>query len=146
MTTRKLFSVGAVLVICLAILTSVSSSSSMSSTPEGRNPAAAPNAAAVPQKDRSAQTAHNEVTGKNSFLRSLMQPVGLPGTKLFSLLVPQAPGLETIATFAEDCSTPKTDFDFGETICAKVTNATVGANERLVWGHTDGFLAREVFI
>ena len=27
-----------------------------------------------------------------------------------------------------------------------VSNATVGANERLVWGHTDGFLAREVFI
>lgn len=146
MTTRKLLSVGAVLVICLAILTSVSSSSSMSSTPDGLNPAVAPKSAAVPQRDRSAQTAHNEVTGKNSFLRSLMQPVGLPGTKLFSLLVPQAPGPETIATFAEDCTTPKTDFDFGETICAKVTNAPVGANERLIWGHTDGFLARETSI
>lgn len=146
MTTRKLFTVGAVLVICLAIFTSVSSSSSMSSIPEGRSPAAVPNTAAVQQKDRSTQTAHNEVTGKNSFLRSLMQPAGLPGTKLFSLLAPQAPGPETIATFAEDCTTPKTDFNFGETICAKVTNAPVGANERLIWGHTDGFLAREVFI
>lgn len=146
MTTRKFLSVGAVLVICLAILTSVSSSSSMSSTPEGRNPAATPNIAAVPQKDRSAQTAHIKVTGKNSFLRTLMQPVGLPGTKLFSLLVPQAPGPETIATFAEDCTTPKTDFNFGETICAKVTNVPLGANERLIWGHTDGFLARETFI
>lgn len=153
MTTRtssKLFTVGAVLVICLAIFTSVSSSSSMSSTPEGRNPAAVPNTAAELQKDRSTrateQTAHNNVTGKSSFLRSLTQPVGLPGTKYFSLLAPQGPGPETIATFAEDCTTPKTDFDFGETICAKVTNARVGANERLVWGHTDGFLAREVFI
>jgi uncharacterized repeat protein (TIGR01451 family) len=146
MTTRKLFSVGAVLVICLAIFTSVSSSSSMSSTPEGRNPAAAPKTTAASQKDRSAQTAHNEVTGKNSFLRTLMQPAGLPGTKLFSLLAPQGPGPETIATFAEDCTTPKTDFNFGETICAVVTNATPGANERLIWGHTDGFLAREVFV
>lgn len=75
-----------------------------------------------------------------------MQPAGLPGTKLFSLLAPQAPGPETIATYAEDCTTPKTDFNFGETICAVVTNAPVGANERLIWGHTDGFLAREVLI
>jgi len=144
MTTRTLLSVGAVLVICLAIFTSVSSSSSMSSTPERRNSAATPAAGRL--KDRSTRAAHNEVTGKNSLLRSLMQPAGLPGTKLFSLLAPQGPGPETIATFAEDCTTPKTDFNFGETICAVVTNAPLGANERLVWGHTDGFLAREVFL
>jgi uncharacterized repeat protein (TIGR01451 family) len=146
MTTRTLFTVGVVLVICLAIFASVSSSSSMSSTPQGRNTAAASNTAAERQKDRLARTARNEVTGKNKFLRSFMQPAGLPGTKLFSLLAPQAPGPETIATYAEDCTTPKTDFNFGETICAVVTNAPVGANERLVWGHTDGFLARETFI
>ena len=146
MTTRTLFTVGVVLVICLAIFASVSSSSSLSSTPKGRNTAAAVNAAAELQKDRSARTAHSEVTGKNSFLRSFIQPAGLPGTKLFSLLAPQAPGPETIATYAEDCTTPKTDFNFGETICAVVTNAPVGANERLIWGHTDGFLARETFL
>lgn len=145
MTTRTLFTVGVVLVICLAIFASVSSSSSLSSTPKGRNTAAAVNSAAERQKDRSARTAQSEVTGK-SFLRNLMQPAGLPGTKLFSLLAPQAPGPETIATYAEDCTTPKTDFNFGETICAVVTNAPLGANERLVWGHTDGFLARETFL
>lgn len=145
MTTRTLFTVGVVLVICLAIFASVSSSSSLSSTPTGRNTAATLITAAERHKDRSARAAH-DVTGKSSFLRSLMQPAGLPGTKLFSLLAPQSPGPETITTYAEDCTTPKTDFNFGETICAVVTNATVGANERLVWGHTDGFLAREVFI
>jgi len=72
--------------------------------------------------------------------------LGLPGTRLFSLLTPQAAGPETIATFAEDCTTPKTDFDFGETICAVVSNVRVGGNERLYWGHTDGFLAREAFL
>src|SRR4026207_1970359 len=105
MTTRTLFTCGVVLVICLAIFASVSSSSSMSSTPQGRNTAAASNTAAERQKDRLARTARNEVTGKNEFLRSFMQPAGLPGTKLFSLLAPQAPGPETIATYAEDCTT-----------------------------------------
>ncbi|HEU4766527.1 MAG TPA: PxKF domain-containing protein [Pyrinomonadaceae bacterium] len=73
--------------------------------------------------------------------------VDLRGGRFLSLLLPQGPVTgETIATFAEDCTTPKTDFDFGETVCAVVSNAPLGANERLVWGHTDGFLAREVMI
>jgi uncharacterized repeat protein (TIGR01451 family) len=67
----------------------------------------------------------------------------LPGGRFYNLLLPQAAGPETVATFAEDCTTPKTDFNFGETICAVISNARLGANERLVWGHTDGFLARE---
>jgi uncharacterized repeat protein (TIGR01451 family) len=149
MTTRtssKLLTIGAVLVICLAIFASVSSSSSLSSTPEGRNSAATLKTAAAPQKDRSVRKAPNDVTGVNNFLRSFTQPAGLPGTKLFNLLAPQSPGPETIATYADDCTTPKTDFNFGETICAVVSNAPLGANERLIWGHTDGFLAREVFL
>ena len=139
----RLLKFGAVLVICLAILTSVSSSSSMSSTQEGQNRAL-----------RSGSTGHalsspdaaKDVGGTKRFLRHLTPPVNLPGTGLLNLLTPQSPGPESIATFAEDCTTPKSDFDFGETICVVVSNATLGANERLVWGHTDGFLAREVFI
>ena len=130
----KLLAVGAVLVISLAIFTSVSSSSSIGSTQEGiRN-------------NRSVETTHKEVTGKNTLLRRLSEPRDLAGTRLLSLIAPQASGPETIATFAEDCTTPKTDFNFGETICAVVSNAQLGANERLVWGHTDGFLAREVAV
>jgi uncharacterized repeat protein (TIGR01451 family) len=141
----KLFKVGTVLVICLAIFASVSNSSSISSTPERQNRAAhAASADEQNQGNRSLDSANNAVVGKNRFLRHLTQPVDLLGTRLLSLLTPQAAGPETIATFAEDCTTPKTDFNFGETICAVVTNAHVGGNERLVWGHTDGFLAREV--
>jgi uncharacterized repeat protein (TIGR01451 family) len=70
----------------------------------------------------------------------------MPGTRLLSLLAPQAAGPESIATYAQDCTTPKTDFNFGETICAVASNVRIGAHERLVWGHTDGFLAREVFL
>ncbi len=147
MTTQKtlmLFKFGAVLVICLAILTSVSSSSSMSSTQENQNRAL--RSGSTGQQLESSLKAPSDTAGTKRFLRRLSPTVNLPGTGLLNLLTPQSPGPETIATFAEDCTTPKTDFDFGETICAKVTNATLGANERLVWGHTDGFLAREVFI
>lgn len=142
--TIKLFKFGAVLVICLAILTSVSSSSSMSSTQEGQNRAL--RSGSTGQMLTGSLEAPKDAVGTKRFLRRLSPPVNLPGTGLLNLLTPQAPGPENIATFAEDCTTPKTDFDFGETICAKVTNATLGANERLVWGHTDGFLARETFI
>lgn len=142
--TIKLFKFGAVLVICLAILTSVSSSSSMSSTQEGQNRALR-SGSTGPQPTRSL-AAPSDVTGTKRFLRRVSPTVNLPGTGLLHLLTPQSPGPETIETFAEDCTTPQNDFDFGETICAKVTNATLGANTRLVWGHTDGFLAREVFI
>jgi uncharacterized repeat protein (TIGR01451 family) len=115
----------------------------MSSTQDGQNRAL-----------RSGSTGHalsspdaaKDVKGTKRFLRHLSPPVNLPGASLLNLLTPQSPGPESIATFAEDCTTPKTDFDFGETICVVVSNATLGANERLVWGHTDGFLAREVFI
>ncbi|HKR21027.1 MAG TPA: PxKF domain-containing protein [Pyrinomonadaceae bacterium] len=83
----------------------------------------------------------------NSSLKKLTPTVDLHGGRFLSLLLPQGPpAAETIATFAEDCTTPKTDFNFGETVCAVVSNAPLGANERLVWGHTDGFLAREVMI
>jgi uncharacterized repeat protein (TIGR01451 family) len=141
--SSKLFKFGAVLVICLAILTSVSSSSSMSSTPEGQKRARAASADEQSQASQSQALTSNAAL-KSTFLRRLTQPVNLPGMRMLSLLAPQAQGPESIATYADDCTTPKTDFNFGETICAVISNARLGANERLVWGHTDGFLAREV--
>src|SRR6185369_6527276 len=140
--TSKLLMVGAVLVICLAIFASVSSSKN--SNPEGRSRTLRANSASAQPPLRNHSTVRAQMgLAKDPFLRSLTQPLGVPGTRLLSLLAPQAAGPETIATFAEDCTTPKTDFNFGETICAVVTNARLGNNERLVWGHTDGFLARE---
>src|SRR2546423_6126695 len=53
---------------------------------------------------------------------------------------------ETIETFASDCTTPKTDFDLGQTVCAKVTNAPVGAGgapaQRLTWVARNGAVAQ----
>ena len=145
--SSKLFKVGAVLVICLAIFASVSHSSSMNSNSSGRNRAERATPAAPQARDlRSALKTNNHKTSGDNLLRRLTQPVDLPGTHLLSLLLPQAPAPESIATYADDCTTPKSDFNFGETICVVVSNARVGAHERLVWGHTDGFLAREVAI
>jgi|GEM_PF-670554 len=39
----------------------------------------------------------------------------------------QLPGAESVATYAADCTTPKTSFALGETVCAQVRNAPVGA-------------------
>ena len=143
--SSKLLAVGAVLVICLAIFASVSSSKN--SNPEDRSRTLRTNSAsAQPPQANHSRVTRQDLTSRNPVLRALTQPLGLPGTRLFSLLAPQALGPETIATFADDCTTPKTDFNFGETICAVVSNVRLGGNERLVWGHTDGFLAREVFL
>jgi len=78
-------------------------------------------------------------------LEKITRPVALPADRFLNLFLPQAPpAAETLATFDSDCTTPKTDFNFGDTICVVATNApSGGGNQRLFWGHTDGFLARE---
>jgi len=132
----------AVLFICLAIFTSVSSSSSIKTNKQ--NQGSERWSPVQPRKIDASIIARTELRDKDSILRRLTQPLGITGTRLLSLLAPQAGGPETIAIFADDCTTPKTDFNFGEEVCVVVSNGRVGANERLVWGHTDGFLAREV--
>jgi uncharacterized repeat protein (TIGR01451 family) len=139
--SSKLLTVGAVLVICLAIFASVSSSKN--SNQEGRSRTLRANSASA-QPNHSIVRAQKDLTNRNHLLRNLTQPLGLPATRLLSLLAPQAAGPESLATYAQDCTTPQTDFNFGETICVVASNVRVGAHERLVWGHTDGFLAREV--
>ena len=138
----------ALLAIGLAILTPFSNPTSANfSNKDWSNDR--PNSALQLMRSNAAGKARlTEIAGRdNSLLRKLTSPVDLPGGRYFNLLLPQAPpASETIGTFAEDCTTPKTDFNFGETVCAVVSNARTGANERLVWGHTDGFLARETMI
>jgi uncharacterized repeat protein (TIGR01451 family) len=62
-----------------------------------------------------------------------------------SLMLPQSPA-ETIETFASDCTTPKTDFDLGETVCAKISGAPLPvdgrAARRIGWVSPYGSLAQ----
>src|SRR5262245_35583468 len=46
--------------------------------------------------------------------------VAAPGSPSF-LLPQNPPNPETIATFAADCTTPKTSFNFGDQVCAKLS-------------------------
>jgi uncharacterized repeat protein (TIGR01451 family) len=54
---------------------------------------------------------------------------------LLPTLLLQAGGGETIATYESDCTTPSSTFELGDTVCAKITGAQLGAG---------GFAARRV--
>lgn len=145
---RRLSFFSAVLALGLAILTSLLNTTSADFSQKTWSNTQPDSALQVMRSSPAAQNRSSETSGRNnSLLRKLTGPVGVPGGRFLNLLLPQGPPAgETIATFAEDCTTPKTDFNFGETVCAVVSNARLGANERLVWGHTDGFLARETML
>jgi uncharacterized repeat protein (TIGR01451 family) len=68
------------------------------------------------------------------------------GTFPYQPFLPAPPAAETIETFASDCTTPKTDFDLGQTVCAKITGAPLGsggrAAVRIGWVSPYGSLAQ----
>jgi uncharacterized repeat protein (TIGR01451 family) len=58
----------------------------------------------------------------------------------FLLPVPQS-SLESIATYAGDCVTPKIDFDLGEIVCARATGVPVTIfSWHVAWPDTVGFI------
>src|SRR6185295_16696940 len=144
---RRLSFLSAILALGLTILTSLLNTSSANFSKKDWSNTQPDSALQLMRPNPAGQARLSEMAGRDdSLVRRLTQPVDLPGGRFYNLLLPQAAGPETVATFAEDCTTPQTDFDFGETVCAVVSNARLGANERLVWGHTDGFLARETML
>lgn len=53
---------------------------------------------------------------------------------------------ETIAIFASNCTTPKTSFNLGETVCAKVVGAPVGGffvQRRFQWANVEPLVVRQ---
>src|SRR5215218_6141288 len=136
----RLCAVLALLMIALTIFIPTSSSSSASSSNSSKSKQTK-FAALHHRRSPAKGLKRNEV----SLLGNITPPVGLPANRFLNLFLPQGPPpAEALATFEGDCTTPKTDFNFGDTICVVVTNApSGGGNQRLFWGHTDGFLARE---
>jgi hypothetical protein len=58
---------------------------------------------------------------------------------LFSLLLAD----ETISTYAADCTTPKTTFQLGDTVCAKIMGAPLGVDHpvrRFSWVNSTGYV------
>src|SRR5258705_7645542 len=84
--------------------------------------------AIVPNLNSSASSVSKIATSSGSHSpgrRDSHRRVFTPGRRLnaLSLAFPQPPA-ETIATFAADCTTPRTTFVLGETVCAKTDNVT----------------------
>ena len=52
--------------------------------------------------------------------------LSLAAAVICSFVCLSASATESIATFAANCSTPKTDFNLGETVCARVTGSPLG--------------------
>src|SRR6185436_18586328 len=66
---------------------------------------------------------------------------------LFSTLMPQGPfDPETIETFESDCTTPKTSFNFGDVVCAKVSGGPPLSiyPRRIAWVDTDNNILQKV--
>lgn len=57
-------------------------------------------------------------------------------------LTPQAPVPETLETFAADCSTTKTNFVLGETVCARVSGAPGFSIQAFYWSNASNFLVQ----
>ena len=63
------------------------------------------------------------------------------------VLTPQAaPDPETITLYESTCTTPQTEFTFGEVVCAKVTNIPTGIARRIVWVDPNGFIEKSTTI
>ena len=62
------------------------------------------------------------IKGKGHQLNTQALATVQPGfiTGLFMVPQPQAFDPETITTYASDCTTPQSDFNFGDTVCAKI--------------------------
>src|SRR5687768_12559344 len=107
---RRLSFLLALLAIGLAILISLSNPTSAGFSKKEWSNSQSDSALRLMRQNSAGQARLSEMSGKDhSLLRKLTPPVDLPGGQFFNLLLPQGPPTgETIATFAEDCTTPKT--------------------------------------
>ncbi|PYS94566.1 MAG: hypothetical protein DMF64_00355 [Acidobacteria bacterium] len=126
---------------------SASSASSLRRAARSHNPSSTSAAeSAQPAKSIAKERAHKSDTAPQSSAREQLG-IGAWAVPHFPALLVQAPPPgEAIATYASDCTTPKNDFTLGDTVCAKVTNAPVGAGgvpaQRLTWVAHDGAVAQ----
>jgi uncharacterized repeat protein (TIGR01451 family) len=67
------------------------------------------------------------------------------GSSSLSTLLTPTPSGETIVTYESTCTTPKDSFDLGETVCAVITGAPLGASRparRIAWVSPYGSLTQ----
>lgn len=89
-------------------------------------------------------SAAQRVSGE-SLRKMLTESVVVNPASPSSFLLPQAgPSPETLETFAADCTTPKTSFILGETVCAKLSGGPSVIARRLSWAQPDNSVARTI--
>src|ERR1700682_5518865 len=118
--------VGAILLLVGLLVSSFYLTSFASHSEERRPITVAPEATRLAISDAKA--------GAHSILSSLT----LPNSALL-LPKPQAAPPETLAIYASDCTTPKTNFLVGDTVCVRVSGAPLIAffPRHLTWSTTD---------
>src|SRR5947209_592187 len=140
-----------VIIACVAsigiLFYSASSASSLRRAARSHNPSStSATESAPPAKLVAKENAHKSDAAPQTAAREQLG-IGAWAVPHFPALLVQAPPPgEAIATYASDCTTPKTDFTLGDTVCAKITNAPVGAGgvpaQRLTWVAHDGAVAQ----
>jgi uncharacterized repeat protein (TIGR01451 family) len=105
-----------------------------------------PGSSAAPSK-RAARAALQSTLQSSAALQSTLQSREAGrGTHGLVSSLPLAPAIlfqaSPLATFAADCTTAKTSFSLGDTICVKVSGAPVGITplRQVVLGNTAGFI------
>ena len=96
----------------------------------------------------SAKAAKTTAKKAESKKRLTLESAGLITAPLFPVLSPPDPDPETIETFAADCVTPKTSFNFGDEACVKVSGGPPLSlyPRRIAWVDTDNNILRKIDI
>ena len=123
-----------VFVILPALFISTSSATSKLKSPFSTKPAAGAKGEQRKSVITRAASKGSTAVALNRLFPLTLQPV--------APLIPQAPAPETMETFAADCTTPKTEFLLGETVCAKVTGAPGSSIQAFYWSNASNFLVQ----
>jgi hypothetical protein len=102
------------------------------------SPSSAAPQSVVNETGKSASSSSVPLTPDDDFYRNLSAARG------FSAFMPQA--TETLTTYAANCTTPKTTFALGDTVCVKLTNAPLGPplQRRLAIANPGGIIVAQV--
>jgi len=77
---------------------------------------------AVPFYSAGSSSAQVAAKTTSAIQPSLLNTLRMANRSVSSMLLAPSPVAETIATYAADCTTPKSSFSLGETVCAKTDN------------------------
>jgi uncharacterized repeat protein (TIGR01451 family) len=141
--SRRLGALAAFIIMLAATLYSASSASVSSRLSRQLTNKAASAAARVSEAGRDSNLVGANTKGAMAESRRDSTSTAAAPAWLSPALQAQLSG-ESIQTYAPDCTTPRTSFVLGETVCVKVTGAPLGTDvqRRISWVNPDGVIVR----